>query len=71
MSSLLLEPVLSPWIMAESMVSSLTLVVAAVNMTGVEGVFFAAGTAASSVTTTEVDNGGVDGVFFDAGCCFC
>ena len=43
MSSLLLEPLLSPWIMAESMVSSLTLVVAAVNMTGVDGVFFDAG----------------------------
>ena len=63
MSSLLLEPLLSPWIMPESMVSSLLPVVAAgVNMSGIEGVFFAAGTAASSVTTTEVDNGGVDGL---------
>ena len=51
--------------------SSLMPVVAVVNITGVEGVFFAAGTAASSVTTTEVDNAGVDGVFFDAGCCCC
>ena len=41
--------------------SSLTLVVA-VNMTGVEGVFFTAGTVASFVTTTRVE-----GVFVTAG----
>ena len=42
---------------------SLMPVVAVVNMTGVDGVFFAAGTVASSFVTTT----GVDNDFFAAG----
>ena len=74
MSSLLLEPLLPLLLLPESRVSSLLLEPLLPLLplrTGVGGVFFAAGTAASSVTTTGVDNAGVDGVFFDAGCCCC